>query len=106
MCASPREARTLTLRLGILLSGRGSNFLAIAKNIREGRLPSVEIAIVLSNIADAPGIAAASDLGLKTAVHVSKGRPRAEHDRDMLGHPARARRGSGLPGRLHAPALA
>jgi phosphoribosylglycinamide formyltransferase-1 len=72
------------LRLGILLSGRGSNFLAIAGNIREGRLPGVEIAIVLSNIPDAPGIAAARSLGLKTAVHVSKGRPRADHDRDML----------------------
>jgi phosphoribosylglycinamide formyltransferase-1 len=72
------------LRLGILLSGRGSNFLAIAKNIREGRLAGVEIAVVVSNIADAPGIAAARDLGLKTIVHVSKGRARAEHDRDML----------------------
>jgi phosphoribosylglycinamide formyltransferase-1 len=72
------------LRLGILLSGRGSNFLAIAKNIREGRLPNVEISIVLSNIPDAPGIAAARSLGLDTAIHASKGRPRAEHDRDML----------------------
>jgi phosphoribosylglycinamide formyltransferase-1 len=72
------------MRLGILLSGRGSNFLAIAKNIREGRLPAVEIAVVLSNIADAPGIAAARDLGLNTVIHVSKGRPRADHDRDML----------------------
>ena len=71
------------LRLGILLSGRGSNFLAIAKNIREGRLPNVEIAIVISNIADAPGIVAARELGLATAVHVSKGRPRAEHDADV-----------------------
>jgi len=70
-------------RLGILLSGRGSNFLAIAKNIREGRLPNVEIAIVISNIADAPGIVAARELGLATAVHVSKGRPRAEHDADV-----------------------
>jgi phosphoribosylglycinamide formyltransferase-1 len=73
-----------SIRLGVLLSGRGSNFLAIAKNIREGRLPGVEIAIVVSNIADAPGIGAARELGLETAVHVSKGRPRAEHDRDML----------------------
>jgi phosphoribosylglycinamide formyltransferase-1 len=72
------------LRLGILLSGRGSNFLAIARSIREGRLPNVEIALVLSNVADAPGIAAARDLGLPTQVCVSKGRPRAEHDRDML----------------------
>ncbi len=72
------------LRLGVLLSGRGSNFQAIAASIREGRLPGVEIAVVLSNIADAPGIAAARDLGLPTVVHVSKGRPRADHDADMI----------------------
>ena len=72
------------LRLGILLSGRGSNFLAIAKNIRSGALPNVEIAIVLSNITEAPGIAAAQQLNLPTKIHVSKGRPRADHDRDML----------------------
>ncbi len=72
------------LRLGILLSGRGSNFLAIAASIREGRLPGVEIAVVISNIADAPGIAAAQQLGLSTVVHISKGRPRADHDADMI----------------------
>jgi phosphoribosylglycinamide formyltransferase-1 len=72
------------LRLGILLSGRGSNFLAIARNIGEGRLPGVEIAIVLSNSPDAPGIAAAQQLSLPTKIHASKGRPRADHDRDML----------------------
>ena len=68
------------LRLGILLSGRGSNFLAIADSIRTGRLPNVEIAIVVSNVAEAPGLAAARDLGLPTALHVSKGRPRTDHD--------------------------
>ncbi|UWZ84718.1 phosphoribosylglycinamide formyltransferase [Occallatibacter riparius] len=78
------ESAPKKLRLGVLLSGRGSNFLAIANNIRSGALPNVEIAIVLSNIADAPAIAAARQLNLPTKVHVSKGRPRAEHDRDML----------------------
>lgn len=73
-----------TLRLGILLSGRGSNFLAIAKSIREGRLPNAEIAVVLSNVAEAPGIAAARDLSIPTAVFVSKGRPRADHDADLI----------------------
>jgi phosphoribosylglycinamide formyltransferase-1 len=72
------------LRLGILLSGRGSNFLAIARNIREGRLPGVEIAVVISNVADAPGLAAARELGLRHALFVSKGRPRADHDTDVL----------------------
>ncbi len=62
------------VRLGILLSGRGSNFLAIAESIRAGKLPCVEIAVVISNIADAPGIAAAAELGLPHAVFASKGR--------------------------------
>lgn len=73
------------LRLGILLSGRGSNFLAIAESIRAGRLPGVEIAVVVSNVADAPGIAAAARLGLPHAVYVSKGRLRGEHDAGVLG---------------------
>jgi phosphoribosylglycinamide formyltransferase-1 len=72
------------LRLGILLSGRGSNFLAIARNIRDGSLHNVEIAVVISNTADAPGLAAARDLGLNHALFISKGRPRAEHDADVL----------------------
>jgi len=70
-------------RLGVLLSGRGSNFLAIAQSIRDRRLPNVEIAVVISNVADAAGITAAQQLGLPHAVLVSKGRPRAEHDADV-----------------------
>jgi len=72
------------LKLGVLLSGRGSNFVAIAASIREGRLPGVEVAVVLSNVAEAPGIGAAAELGLATAVLVSKGRKRAEHDADVI----------------------
>ncbi len=71
------------VRLGILLSGRGSNFLAVDESIRTGKLPGVEIAIVISNVAEAPGIAAAAQLGLSNAVLVSKGRKRAEHDADV-----------------------
>jgi phosphoribosylglycinamide formyltransferase 1 len=72
------------VRLGILLSGRGSNFVAIAESIREGRLIGVEIAIVISNVADAPGLAKARELGLQTALFISKGRPRAEYDADVI----------------------
>jgi phosphoribosylglycinamide formyltransferase-1 len=72
------------VRLGILLSGRGSNFLAIAESIRAGRTKGVEIAVVLSNVADAGGLQAARELGLPTAVFVSKGRKRAEHDADLI----------------------
>ena len=69
-----------SLRLGILLSGRGSNFLAIADSIRAGRLAGVEIAIVIANVAEAGGLAKARELGLPTVVFVSQGRKRAEHD--------------------------
>jgi phosphoribosylglycinamide formyltransferase-1 len=71
------------VRLGILLSGRGSNFLAIAEAIRTGKLPCVEIAIVISNVAEAAGIVSAAGLGLPHAVVASKGRKRAEHDADV-----------------------
>lgn len=70
--------------LGILLSGRGSNFVAIADSIDAGRIPDARIAVVISNKADAPGIATARQRGLNTAVIPSKGRPRAEHDREVV----------------------
>jgi phosphoribosylglycinamide formyltransferase-1 len=81
--ASLAEGRP-PLRLGLLLSGRGSNFLAIAESIRSGRLKGVQIAVVISNVADAAGLQAARDLGLPTAVFISKGRKRAEHDADLI----------------------
>ncbi|SDE83926.1 phosphoribosylglycinamide formyltransferase [Terriglobus roseus] len=71
-------------RLGVLLSGRGSNFIAIADAIAKGSLTGCEIAVVLSNIADAPGLAAAQERGLATEAYVSKGVPRAEHDARMI----------------------
>ena len=71
-------------RLGILLSGRGSNFLAIAESIRAGRLKGAEIAVVISNVAGAPGPKAAREMGLPTAVFESRGRKRAEHDADVI----------------------
>ena len=77
-------AKDRPLRLGILLSGRGSNFRAIAESIRGGRLANVEIAIVISNVADAGGLHAAQELGLPTALYISKGRNRAEHDADVI----------------------
>ena len=70
-------------RLGILLSGRGSNFVAIADNISNGKLMA-EIAVVISNREDAGGIATAKARGLKTVVLPSKGRKREEHDRAVV----------------------
>ena len=71
-------------RLGILLSGRGSNFVAIAHAIREGKLPGVEIGVVISNREDAPGLAAAADLGIHAVAVPARGRKRAEHDAEIL----------------------
>jgi phosphoribosylglycinamide formyltransferase 1 len=67
-------------RLGILLSGRGSNFIAIADSVAAGRIPNTEIAVVISNKADAPGLAAASARDLTALAIEANGRKRAEHD--------------------------
>jgi phosphoribosylglycinamide formyltransferase-1 len=70
--------------LGILLSGRGSNFVAIADSIDAGRIADARIAVVISNKADAPGIATARQRGLTAVVIPSKGRSREEHDREVV----------------------
>jgi phosphoribosylglycinamide formyltransferase 1 len=71
-------------RLGVLLSGRGSNFVAIADNIANGKLTGCEIAVVISNKADVPGLAAAHERGLKALAIEARGRKRAEHDAEIL----------------------
>ena len=71
-------------QLGVLLSGRGSNFLAIASAIHTGKLPDAEIAVVISNKADSEGLAKARGLELPTALIESKGRKRAEHDAEII----------------------
>ena len=69
--------------LGILLSGRGSNFEAIADNVAAGKLDA-NIAVVISNRADAGGIESARRRGLKALVVPSKGKPREQHDREVV----------------------
>jgi len=71
-------------RLGILLSGRGSNFLAIADAISSGRLPHAEIAVVISNKADAPGLTAARERGMNAIAIEAHGRKRAQHDAEII----------------------
>jgi phosphoribosylglycinamide formyltransferase 1 len=78
------EGSSRTHRLGILLSGRGSNFLAIAEGIAQGRVEHAEIAVVISNRNDAPGIAAARSAGFTTQVIEARGRQRAEHDTEII----------------------
>src|SRR5271154_5322048 len=70
--------------LGILLSGRGSNFVAIADNIAAGKITNAHIAVVISNRADAPGLEVARQRGLNAQIISSKGKPREEHDREVV----------------------
>jgi phosphoribosylglycinamide formyltransferase-1 len=70
-------------KLGILLSGRGSNFEAIADSVKAGRLQA-EIAIVISNRADAAGLESAGRRGLNARLVPSKGRVREEHDQEVI----------------------
>ena len=70
--------------LGILLSGRGSNFEAIAANISAGRIPDARIAVIISNKPDAGGLETGRRLGLTTLVIPSKGKERENHDREVV----------------------
>jgi phosphoribosylglycinamide formyltransferase-1 len=69
--------------LGILLSGRGSNFEAIADNVASGKLEA-KIAVVISNRPEAGGIESARRRGLTTVVIPSKGKVREDHDREVV----------------------
>ena len=71
-------------KLGILLSGRGSNFEAIADSVSAGRIPNAEIAVVISNRAEAPGIESARRRGLAALVIPSKGKERQAHDAEIV----------------------
>ena len=74
-------------RLGVLLSGRGSNFLAIHRAIADGRIRATEIAVVLSNKPEAAGLDAARELGLTTLAIPQEGKglaAREAHDTKMI----------------------
>src|SRR5882724_4030394 len=69
--------------IGILLSGRGSNFEAIARNVAAGKIPDARIAVVISNKPDAGGLETARRLGLTALAIPSRGKAREEHDREV-----------------------
>jgi len=70
-------------KLGILLSGRGSNFEAIARNVQAGEIPA-EIAVVISNKEEALGLARAKEMGLANRFIPSKGKEREAFDREVV----------------------
>ncbi len=71
-------------RIGVLLSGRGSNFEALADSVAAGRIPDAEIALVISNREGAPGIARAQARGIPVRVIPSKGLEREVYDRMIV----------------------
>jgi|SRR5579875_35663 len=71
-------------RIGILLSGRGSNFEALADNVASGKIPNAEISIVISHRQDAPGIERARARGLDARVIPSKGLDRESYDQRVV----------------------
>jgi phosphoribosylglycinamide formyltransferase-1 len=74
----------MTVKVGILISGRGSNMVSLVKAMKEGRIPA-EAAVVLSNAPDAPGLEKAEELGIPTQiVDHRESESRREHDEKML----------------------
>src|ERR1700739_3221709 len=71
-------------RIGVLLSGRGSNFEALADSVAAGRITGAEIAVVVSNREGAPGIARAKERGIAARVIPSKGLGREAYDRQVV----------------------
>ena len=71
-------------RLGILISGRGSNMVALADAVRNGHIPAAEVALVISDQANAAGLIKAKERGLETLVIERRGRSREDHDREIV----------------------
>jgi phosphoribosylglycinamide formyltransferase-1 len=74
----------MTKRIGVLLSGRGSNFEALADSVASGRIPDAQIAVVISNREGAPGIDRAKARALSARVLPSKGLEREAYDRQVV----------------------
>ena len=72
------------MRIAILISGRGSNMVALADAIAEGRVGEAEIAVVISDQRNAAGLALAEQRGLKTVVIERRGRTRNDHDAEII----------------------
>lgn len=72
------------MKIGILISGRGSNMVALVDAVKSGEIPASEVAVVISDQADAAGLAKAAERGVETLVIERRGRPRAEHDAEII----------------------
>ncbi len=77
-------AESVKARIAILISGRGSNMLALADAVSDGMIPNAEISVVLSDQPHAAGLAKAQQSGIETLVIKRDGRSREEHDREIV----------------------
>ncbi|CDM64636.1 phosphoribosylglycinamide formyltransferase [Pyrinomonas methylaliphatogenes] len=71
-------------RIAVLISGRGSNMLALVRAARDGAIPNAQIVVVISDRADAPGLKLAAEQGIETLVIERRGRSRADHEREII----------------------
>jgi len=71
------------MKIGILISGRGSNMVALVDAAKSGAIPNSDVAIVISDKADAPGLEKARERGVETVVIERNGRKRQEHDAEI-----------------------
>lgn len=74
----------LYMKIGILISGRGSNMVAIVDAVKSGEIADAEVAVVISDKADAAGLEKARERGIETAVVERRGRTREEHDAEII----------------------
>jgi phosphoribosylglycinamide formyltransferase-1 len=72
------------MKIGILISGRGSNMAAIIDAVQSGDIPASEVAVVISDKPDAAGLAKAAERGVETLIIERKGRTREEHDAEIV----------------------
>ena len=79
------ETKALELmKIGILISGRGSNMVALVDAVKSGEIPDSEVAVVISDKPDAPGLGKARERGVETIVVERRGRSREEHDAEIV----------------------
>jgi len=71
-------------RIAILISGRGSNMIALVDAVRDGTIPNAEISVVISDQPNAAGLAKAAERGIETLIITRRGRPREEQDREII----------------------
>jgi len=72
------------VRIGILISGRGSNMVALVEAMQDGRVPNAQVAVVISDQLQAAGLAAARERGIETLPIERDGRKRVDHDREVV----------------------